>query len=124
MIGVNFWPEAYHHDKTSEYNKNEEKHRMKQWMDIRSLMFPLAENETVVQRILEAQDFYCFNEVYILLEQLPEKIRLAIPIDRLMWVKNQRDRNALNVGELNLDELSIETLALLKHVLGDLIYVD
>lgn len=50
-----------------------------------------------------------------------EKISSVIPIERLMWVKNQRDRSYFNIGELDFNELSLETLALLKHVLGDLI---
>lgn len=124
LIGVNFWPEAYHHDKTSEYNKNEEKHRMKQWMDIKYLLLPLSDYEAIVQCVLDVQNLHCFNKVYTILEQLPEKICSEIPIESLMWVKNQRDRSALNVGKLNLNKLSIETLALLKYVLGDLIDVE
>lgn len=125
LIEANFWTDkTFWIDKTSKLIKNDEERRMRLWIYIKKLLLQLFDHKAIVQHILDAQNLDCFNKVYTILEQLPKKIRSAIPIESLIWLKNQCDRSDLNVGGEISIEISIETLALLKNILGDLIYMD
>lgn len=119
-IAVNFYPEAYNHDEMSEYNKNEEKYRTKQWIAIRERLLSVIHCEEIVQRIIETKKLKHFSEVYTILKMLPSKVQSRLQIENLMWIKLQREKIFDNNTEIKPDELSIETLGLLKYVLKDL----
>lgn len=62
-----------------------------------------------------------FCEVYSALEKLPKTITSLIPIEKLMWLKNNRGEKMVLEDDFKSLSSSNEYFALLRYVLGDLI---
>lgn len=85
-----------------------------------------VEKELIKRKIGELNRIHTYTtdsfcEVYSTLENLPKSITSLIPIEKLMWLKNNRGEKRVLKDDFKSPSSSDEYLALLRYVLGDLI---
>lgn len=120
VIVTNFW-QVKNGKAIEQYSKNEETHRLEKWAQLKHSMQKVPDYNVIAQKVINDNNRNTFCEVYRLLEYLPKAIITSISIDTLIWVKHRIGTTIL-VKDLDFNNLSIETLALLRYVLGDSLF--
>ena len=113
LIVTNYWKEEYPNH-SSIYNQNEKEHRLLKWKQLKIRM----SNTDLVSGEIGNNNHKLFNEVYWILEHLPDDIICLLPINLLVWVKNNRvSEYDCDLEHIAVQDLSDETIELLKRVL-------
>lgn len=112
LIVTNYWREDYPtHSRI--YSKNEMDFRLNRWNQLRKRM-----QQAELHDDKKDISLVSYNEVYWLLEHLPDGIRTKIPVHVLVEVRNQRDLKYMcDLSDVSMEDLSIETISLLKDTL-------
>ncbi len=113
VINVNYWAEESKKKSLLElYTDNDNKSNKERWNNLKDRMNRIDPCE------IRHDNETAYNEVYWLLEHLPEKIWKLIPLHILISIRNQRNQNyTCDLSKVDVEELSLETIALLKATL-------
>lgn len=113
MIHVNYWAEDSEKKSLLElYTDNDNKSNRERWNNLKDRMNRIDSCE------IRHDNEIAYNEVYWLLEHLPEKIWKLIPLHILIGIRNQRNQNyTCDLSKADVKELSLETITLLKATL-------
>lgn len=113
MIHVNYWAEDSEKKSLLElYTDNDNKSNRERWNNLKDRMNRIDSCE------IRHDNETAYNEVYWLLEHLPEKIWKLIPLHILIGIRNQRNQNyTCDLSKADVKELSLETITLLKATL-------
>jgi len=122
-LGMQFWTDAFDKSIVESHNSSEDNVRTEMWGKLKKKMHKAKYDATLLQSWLFASHEETFQEAYYMLERLPVRISSMLSIEKLMWVKEKRKTDYYTCSP-DIEELSVETLALLKYVLGDLVYLN
>lgn len=112
LIVTNYWREEYP-THSGIYDKNELDFRLKKWNQLKKRMQQVKSQN-------DGRDIHrvSYNEVYWLLEHLPDEVGRLIPVYVLVEIRNKRSQEHIcDLSNVSIDELSIETISLLKNTL-------
>ena len=87
---------------------------------LKQLMKKITNYHNIAQQVIERGNEDTFCEVYWLLEHLPVSLIKMLTIDKLMWIKRKRGKTTL-MSEPDYENLSLETISLLRYVVSDLL---
>ena len=106
------------------YTNRDEQQRCFFWIMVQSALQKCHENPATLFWKNHADTNKAYHEVYWILEHFPRSISLDISLEKLMWLKEQKQKGTclLKIAELAPSEYDAETLSLLRYMLEEVDY--